>query len=171
MSNHHHHHNGHNHHDNHKGHSHSHETFKQVEIDGEVQGHFDLVAPLVKDYFQGKFNHVKLEHVYAQKCGKHDWFYWAQCQIGEFGDKHNWTIVFEIKDHHAILDSVHEGHKTFFWWFKSQYITILLKYDIQTWKTHETSPVNFLNYPKIWWFYFFKAVLKLWLICYWASIL
>jgi hypothetical protein len=106
------HHNDHHHHE--KKHSHSHDTFKQVELDETVKGHFDLVTPLVDNYFQGKFKHVKLQHVYAQKCGTHDWFYWAQVQVGEFGDQHDWTIVFEIKDHHAILDSCHEGHKTFF---------------------------------------------------------
>ena len=104
------------HHDHHhdKKHTHSHDAFKQVEVDATVQGHFDLVVPHCDNYFQGKFKHVKLQHVYALKNGHHDWFYWAQVKIGDFGDQHDWTIVFEIKDHHAILDSCHDGHKTFF---------------------------------------------------------
>ena len=109
-----------NHHHHHKpehGHAgESHETcFDQVDVkDDVVKGHFDLVFPLCDDYHKGKFKPVHLQHAYAKKNGKHDWFYWAQVQVGEFGDKHNWTVVFEIKDHHAILDSIHEGHKTFF---------------------------------------------------------
>ncbi len=57
-------------------------TFKQVEIDETVKGHFDLVVPLCNDYHQGKFTHVKLQHVYAEKNGHHDWFYWAQVKTG-----------------------------------------------------------------------------------------
>jgi hypothetical protein len=111
------HHNEHHHHDKKStsnSNSHSHETFRQVELDETVKGHFDLVVPLADNYHQGKFKHVLLQHVFAQKNGHHDWFYWAQVKTGEFGDQHDWTVVFEIKDHHAILDSIHEGHKTFF---------------------------------------------------------
>jgi hypothetical protein len=107
-------HNEHHHNDNKGSHSHSHDTFKQVEIDGEVQGHFDLVAPLVNAEFKGKFDHVKLETVYAKKNGHHDWFYWAQVQVGKVPDRHDWTIVYEIINHKAELKTWHEGHKTFF---------------------------------------------------------
>jgi hypothetical protein len=95
--NHHHHH----HHDKNSdsSNSHSHELFKQVEITSEVEGHFDLIRPKIIDYFQGKYKHIKLQHAYAQKVGSHDWKYWAQFKAGDFGDQHDWTVVFEIKEH------------------------------------------------------------------------
>lgn len=109
------HHNEHHHHE-HSGSSNSHskEIFKQVEITSDVEGHFDLVKPQIISYFQGKYNHIKLQHVYAQKCGHHDWHYWAQFKAGDFGDQHDWTVVFEIKEHKAIFEKCVEGHRTFF---------------------------------------------------------
>lgn len=114
--------NHHHHHDKNDGssHSHSNEPFKQVEITSDVEGHFDLIKQQVLDYFQGKYNHLKLQHVFAQKSGHHDWHYWAQFQVGEFGDQHDWTVVFEIKEHKAIWEKCIEGHKTFFWWSTTQ---------------------------------------------------
>lgn len=88
--------------------------FKQVEIDETVKGHFDLVVPLCQAEHHGKFDHVHIHHVYAQKNGHHDWFYWVQVKTGTFGNFHEWTVVFEIKNHAAVLDSIHMGFKTFF---------------------------------------------------------
>ena len=102
-------------HDKKGSHSHSHDTFEQVSIDdGTARGHFDLVVPLVNEYFKGKFIHVKLQHIYAKKNGHQDWFYWAQVNSGDHGDHHDWTIKYEIINHLPKLESCHPGHVTFF---------------------------------------------------------
>jgi hypothetical protein len=44
--------------------------------------------------------------MFAEKVGHHDWKYWAQVKTGHFGDYHEWTVIFEIKNHKAILDKI-----------------------------------------------------------------
>ena len=85
-----------------------------MELDETVQGHFDLVVPLCNKEHHGKFDHPHVHHVFAKKEGHHDWKYWVQVKTGTFGNFHEWTVIFEIINHSAILEKIEMGFHTYF---------------------------------------------------------
>lgn len=93
---------------------HTHDKFEKVTVDETVKGHFELVVPACQKEHHGKFEHPQIHAAFAKKSGHHDWLYWVQVKTGHFGDFAEWTVVFEIKEHKAVLDKIHMGFHTFF---------------------------------------------------------
>ena len=89
------------------------DPYEQVFIDEEVLGHWELVLPMVIEK-QGTFKDPKLHAVFRQTRHHKRWGYWAQVKLGHQQHAAEWTVKFDIEGHHAHVESVEQGFKTYF---------------------------------------------------------